>query len=55
MPGRAALLAAAVMLACCGAAAGAPLPGAPGCRILPPGNVWNARIDRLPVRPTPPS
>jgi hypothetical protein len=50
VPRRAALLAAAVMLACCGAAAGAPLPGAPGCPILPLGNVWNARIDRLPVR-----
>jgi hypothetical protein len=50
MPARAVLLAAAALTACCGAAAGAPLPGAPGCPILPPGNVWNARVDRLPVR-----
>jgi hypothetical protein len=50
VPRRAALIAAAVLLACSGAAAGAPLPGAPSCPILPPGNVWNARVDRLPVR-----
>jgi len=50
MPRRAALLAALALLAGAGGALGAPLPGAPGCPILPSGNVWNARIDRLPVR-----
>ena len=50
MPRRAALLAALALLAGAGTALGAPLPGAPGCPILPPGNVWNARVDRLPVR-----
>jgi hypothetical protein len=34
------------------ASAGAkPLPGAPACRILPAGNVWNARVDGLAVAP----
>ena len=50
MPRRASLLAALALLAGAGTALGAPLPGAPGCPILPPGNVWNARVDRLPVR-----
>jgi hypothetical protein len=47
---RLAPLLAAALLACAGAAAAGPLPGAPGCPILPPGNVWNARVDRLPAR-----
>jgi|1185.fasta_scaffold20035_2 hypothetical protein len=29
----------------------APLPNAPGCTILPATNVWNRRVDRLPVAP----
>ena len=29
-------------------AAATPLPGAPGCPILPPGNVWNQPVDTLP-------
>ena len=29
-------------------AAATPLPGAPSCSILPPGNVWNQRVDALP-------
>jgi hypothetical protein len=28
---------------------GSPLPGAPGCRIFPATNVWNKRVDTLPV------
>jgi len=32
-----------------GAAGPGPFPGAPRCRLLPPGNVWNQRVDRLPV------
>ncbi|HEV2755758.1 MAG TPA: hypothetical protein VG318_08285, partial [Actinomycetota bacterium] len=27
----------------------APLPAAPDCRIFPESNVWNRRVDRLPV------
>src|SRR5262245_13271896 len=49
-PRPAAALAAALPAACAAAASAAPLPGAPGCPVLPPGNVWNARVDRLPVR-----
>jgi hypothetical protein len=30
------------------AATAAPLPGAPNCPVLPPGNVWNAPVDTLP-------
>ncbi len=32
------------------AAANAPAPRIAGCRIFPPDNVWNRRVDRLPVR-----
>jgi hypothetical protein len=31
------------------AAAAAPLPGAPACPVLPSDNVWNRRVDALPV------
>ena len=30
-------------------ASGSPLGGAPGCKIFPPSNPWNQRVDRLPV------
>jgi hypothetical protein len=33
------------------AAAAAPLPGAPACPVLPADNVWNRRVDALPVLP----
>jgi len=42
---------AAAALAVAPAAAAAPLPGAPGCPVLPAGNVWNARVDALPAHP----
>jgi hypothetical protein len=32
-----------------GVAAETPLPGAPGCPVLPASNPWNQRVDRLPV------
>ena len=32
-----------------GATGPGPFPGAPRCRLFPPGNVWNQRVDRLPV------
>ncbi len=32
------------------AAANVRIPGAPGCTILPSSNVWNKRVDQLPVR-----
>lgn len=32
------------------AAAAVRVPGAPGCRVFPAGNVWNRRVDTLPVR-----
>jgi hypothetical protein len=51
MPRRAALALAAALLAIAPAAAAAPLPGAPGCPVLPAGNVWNARVDALPAHP----
>ena len=39
----------AVAAAIAAAPAGAtPLPGAPGCTVLPPGNVWNQPVDTLP-------
>lgn len=44
----------AAALACAavaGTAAAAPLPGAPACPVLPPGNVWNARVDGRPALP----
>ena len=41
----AALVAAAAMPAI---ATAMPLPGAPNCPVLPPGNVWNAPVDGLP-------
>ncbi len=31
-------------------AAAVRVPGAPGCRVFPSGNVWNRRVDTLPVR-----
>jgi hypothetical protein len=33
------------------AATAAPLPGAPACPVLPADNVWNRRVDALPVLP----
>jgi hypothetical protein len=51
MPRRAALALAAALLAVVPAAAAAPLPGAPGCPVLPAGNVWNERVDALPAHP----
>jgi hypothetical protein len=48
---RLAVLAAAALLGGAGIALAAPLPGAPGCPILPAGNVWNARVDALPPHP----
>jgi hypothetical protein len=50
--GRALLVAvgAAALLAGATAASATPLPGAPGCEILPAGNVWNRRVDALPRR-----
>ncbi len=51
MPRRAAIALAAALLAVAPAAAAAPLPGAPGCPVLPAGNVWNARVDALPAHP----
>jgi hypothetical protein len=44
-------LAAAAVAAACPTAAGAPLPGAPDCPVLPPGNVWNTPVDTLPRHP----
>ncbi|MEA2621818.1 MAG: hypothetical protein QOH61_728 [Chloroflexota bacterium] len=46
------LLAAALLLGTFGSAsAAAPaLPGAPDCPVFPADNVWNKRVDRLPVR-----
>jgi hypothetical protein len=32
------------------ASAAVRVPGAPACRVFPDGNVWNQRVDRLPVR-----
>jgi hypothetical protein len=51
MPRPAVLVLAAALLAGVPAAAAAPLPGAPGCPVLPAGNVWNARVDALPAHP----
>src|SRR6202522_374108 len=34
-----------------GVASASPLPGAPGCEIFPPDNVWNTPIASLPVDP----
>jgi hypothetical protein len=45
------LASAVVALLGAGAAAAAPLPGAPGCPILPADNVWNAPVDGLPLHP----
>ena len=33
----------------CGLASALPLPQAPGCPVFPRDNVWNQRVDRLPV------
>jgi hypothetical protein len=48
---RTAVLVAAVALASAAAVAAAPLPGAPSCPVLPPGNVWNTPVDALPRHP----
>jgi hypothetical protein len=45
------LCAAAAVLAGGAVAAAAPLPGAPGCPILPASNVWNRPVSDLPVHP----
>ena len=34
-----------------GTASASPLPGAPGCEIFPPDNVWNTPVNLLPVDP----
>jgi hypothetical protein len=47
----AAPLVAAVALAGADAASASPLTNAPGCPILPRTNVWNKRVDALPVHP----
>ena len=46
-----AALAAAILGLTATAAAAAPLPGAPACPMLPADNVWNRRVDALPVLP----
>jgi hypothetical protein len=48
---RLAALLALVPLALSAPAGAEPLPEAPGCPIFPANNVWNQRVDRLPVRP----
>ena len=48
---RAAPLAALLVALGAAAAWAGPLPAAPGCPILPPGNVWNVRVDARPVLP----
>lgn len=40
----------ALMVSGPSAAAAVRVSGAPGCRVLPAGNVWNRRVDSLPVR-----
>ena len=45
----AALLAVAVGALLAPSAVASPLPGAPDCRLFPSTNVWNKRVDRLPV------
>jgi hypothetical protein len=45
------LAALALGLAGAAAASGAPLPGAPGCPVLPADNVWNTPVDALPRHP----
>ena len=47
-PLRTAVAVAALVLGSVTTAAGAPLPGAPSCPVLPPGNVWNTPVDALP-------
>lgn len=49
MPARIWVLAAALAAVTCAPAAAHPLQDAPGCPILPRDNVWNQRVDRLPV------
>ncbi len=48
---RRSLIVLAVALAFAGAAEAAPLPGAPGCPVFPATNVWNKRVDALPLHP----
>ena len=42
--------AALTALALAGPASAEPLPGAPDCEIFPADNVWNKRVDKLPIR-----
>jgi hypothetical protein len=51
-PATARTAAVLVVLLCMGAPAAIahPLPGAPGCPIFPDNNVWNKRVDNLPVK-----
>jgi hypothetical protein len=58
MRSRATAAGAAIAVACAGAAVlsyerviAFPHPGAPQCEIFPDSNVWNRRVDRLPVHP----
>ncbi|HEX2057208.1 MAG TPA: hypothetical protein VHI71_02465 [Actinomycetota bacterium] len=44
-------LALSLLAAVTGATGAAPLPAAPDCKIFPDSNVWNRRVDRLPVHP----
>lgn len=45
------LLGAALLLsAMASPAAALSVPGAPGCAVFPANNVWNKRVDQLPVR-----
>src|SRR5829696_2344100 len=46
---RRALAALVLALVAAPAAGASPLPGAPGCPVFPRTNVWNKRVDRLPV------
>src|SRR6185436_1940671 len=46
-----AALAAAILGLTANAAVATPLPGAPACPVLPADNVWNRRVDALPVLP----
>lgn len=45
------LVAALTLALAAASAAAAPLPGAPACPVLPPGNVWNTPVDALPRHP----
>jgi hypothetical protein len=45
-----ALAASLVLVGSAPSAAAVRIPGAPACRVFPAGNVWNRRVDSLPVR-----